>query len=497
MKPTNIYVLSRNESLEITVFNAYYKSLVYKEDKAEIKAQDISVLQAFCDFVYEQSKNIAIFNDFYFCYMIPQISKEFDLLKIRNESILNIELKSDESNKDEIKQQLIKNKHYLKMLSKKLINITYTAKNKSFFILNDNDELEDISINEVITILTNFENCDPYNTNIDQLFQPDKYLISPINNPDEFLKNEYFLTNHQTQIKKKIIESFSKTSDSIYIKLTGHHGTGKTLLLYDLAKTFAAKDKALLIHCAGLPSKLMVLDEKIENLTIIQIKDLKKKNLSSFKYIFVDESHRMYLNQLQLLLNASAEYKTKIIFSIDPEQIIDKREIKANIYNHLNSDIGVIKHSLTDNIRTNKVIASFVKNLFDLSKKEKTSYRNVEIINCKNKNNVLSILDYYKNKNYQFISITTSLHTPHPIDMFESKINTHYVIGQEFDNVVMVIGPEFYYENNKLTADKHPYSNYLFPKLLFEGVTRARERLCLIVYNNEKLFKDIMSIFNN
>ena len=42
--------------------------------------------------------------------------------------------------------------------------------------------------------------------NIESLFQANNYLISPLNTPSKFMTGDYFLTNQQHDIKKKIVD---------------------------------------------------------------------------------------------------------------------------------------------------------------------------------------------------------------------------------------------------------------------------------------------------
>lgn len=50
---------------------------------------------------------------FFYSFQIPKLGKEFDLLQIKEEQIVNIELKSGGVSEDAIKKQLLQNKYYL------------------------------------------------------------------------------------------------------------------------------------------------------------------------------------------------------------------------------------------------------------------------------------------------------------------------------------------------------------------------------------------------
>jgi hypothetical protein len=77
-------------------------------------------------------------------------------------------------------------------------------------------------------------------------------------------------------------------------------------------------------------------------------------------------------------------------------------------------------------------------------------------------------------------------------------VNSHQVIGQEFDNVVLVLDNNFRYsQKGDLEAREHPNPDYLFPRLFFQNISRAREKLCIIVLENEDLFKTLLRIKEN
>ena len=43
-------------------------------------------------------------------------------------------------------------------------------------------------------------------------------------------------------------------------------------------------------------------------------------------------------------------------------------------------------------------------------------------------------------------------------------------------------------------AKEHPNPDYLYSKLLFQGLTRVREKLAIIVIDNEDVFGKILNI---
>ena len=61
----------------------------------------------------------------------------------------------------------------------------------------------------------------------------------------------------------------------------------------------------------------------------------------------------------------------------------------------------------------------------------------------------------------------------------------------------MLLDSAFYYdENGLLKGDPHPNPDYLYSKLFYQGITRVRENLSLIVVDAPELFQKITEIVN-
>ena len=72
--------------------------------------------------------------------------------------------------------------------------------------------------------------------------------------------------------------------------------------------------------------------------------------------------------------------------------------------------------------------------------------------------------------------------------------NTHEVIGQEFDNVVIVIDDSFKYNAlGDLVADNCYYSQR---QMLYQIITRTRKKLHIVIINNEYMLNRCLDIIN-
>ncbi|MDA6963167.1 hypothetical protein OSM87_26235, partial [Escherichia coli] len=60
-----------------------------------------------------------------------------------------------------------------------------------------------------------------HHSNLDDLFDPSDYLVSPFNHTERFINGLYFLTKQQQEFKDKILKSSSQ-----FIILEGLPGTG-------------------------------------------------------------------------------------------------------------------------------------------------------------------------------------------------------------------------------------------------------------------------------
>ncbi len=504
MKSLNIYLLTRvkhNDS-----FNEMFNSETNNKEFIEIKEDEQQTLIELVDLINNcGNEGKEIFDGFYLDFKIPHIGKEFDLLKASDNktTVLNIELKSQDVELDKVKKQLHKNKSYLNAVFQNINQFTYICGGK-LYKYQDNQLLES-SISELIDVLK----LDVYgkyiDSNLDCLFMAKDYLISPINDIDRFLEGKYFLTNEQFEKKHKIIDLFEKR-ETILVILSGRAGTGKTLLAYDIAVELSQKSKVLILFCGKLTNGHITLNSKLKNVDIVQIKDINKINLN-YDLVIIDEVQRIKGISWSNVINLINKAGIPMMLVGDEEQYLSAKEKESGYFlNTINRFVESNKRiifTLNERIRTNPEMASFIKNLLNYNSNINYaySYDNIQICYANCEDEAIELICYFKNNKYIFINFTGAFQGDIYYDAFRNyeNLNSHEAVGQEFDNVVIVINENFTYglKNSQYilqTRIHHPTQDYLYRKMLFQALTRAREKIAIIIVKDITLFRRINSI---
>lgn len=494
-KSVNLFLISR-----ITDESAYQRVERHASGKDESKRpqiHEIISLRQLVDSLMRYGISIEELDGFFLSYQIPQIGKEFDLLKFTESRCLNIEIKSQSVPTEDIHKQLIKNKHYLAHLQKETEFYSVITDSLVTYRLTENNELQQISFSEVVKSVREFANG--YLLQIDNMFRASNYLVSPLNTPEKFINGEYFLTQAQEQIKRNILSDIFVLGCCGFYSIIGKPGTGKTLLTYDIAKELSKTQPTLVIHCGKTSDGQQKLKEALENFNIIAAGYLKyhPEILNDYHYILVDESHRFHPNQFDTLCNTVKQNKQICVFSSDPEQILSSFEKRNNIVSRILS-LGLLgKYELSEKIRTNKELASFIISVRNLNRKPKVPmvYDNVSLAYANSVDEAKQIIEYFRNQGYTFINYSKSNYCYSPYAQYEEDFDTHHVIGQEFDNVLMLMDRSFFYDGNGiLKGVPHPNPDYLYPNLFYQGITRVREKIALVVVGAPELFEKISSI---
>lgn len=430
-------------------------------------------------------------------YSIPQIGKEFDLLRFGKGKVINIELKS-ETDLDVIKKQIERNTYYLGFLEEDICIFTYTLDENKLYMLDSNKELKEISFDDFKELLNSQliikDVC------LDERFLPSNYLVSPFNSTEKFIENNYFLTQDQERMKKEILEAFASGLNNIQA-ITGDAGTGKTLLVYDIAKTLMSnKEKIGIIHCAELNEGQRLLNN--EGWDINRVGDtLRVLEDDSYDVIIVDEAQRIYTNQLNAVFEYVTSKKKRCIFSYDSKQCFSNAEFARANPKKIKDEFGAREHKLKNKIRSNKEIAFFVHNLFNPRQSRLgNDYKCVEVQYFNNTEEVAQFALDMSKYNWQIINFTPSQFNRVSYDRYQhwDKPTAHGVIGQEYDKVLAIIDSNFYMDGHNYLVSRRVAGapRYDLDKMLYQILTRAREKLFIVVLNNQSILKRCINIIN-
>lgn len=488
LKRVNIKsLLQANESLSVAEFKRFLEHY-----EIEIRGAEIEDLRCLANALSVADSSIRVFDGHYVGYKIPQIGKEFDLLRFGAEYIINIELKST-STEEKIQKQLLRNKYYLNFIGRMVYAFTFVSESKELYLLQEDGQLEKVKIDLLVTLLAN-QKMDGSEV-LDALFNPSDYLVSPFNSTKKFLAGGYFLTQQQEDVKFKILGSLKPPKVARFISIIGGAGTGKTLLTYDIARSrMEGGGKPLIIHCGQLNDGHL---ELIENgWVIVPIKAYSTLGLENFDLVIIDEAQRIQQKQLDSIIEKARLASCCCIFSHDKRQTLSRLEEKTDISAKIASIGLIVEYKLSEKIRTNKEIAAFIKMLFNRKRSLPiSSDGNIEISYFKTTEDAKSYLDSLDKGRWEILRFTPSQYNNEHHEKYSevSCRTSHRVIGQEFDGVAVPIDQYFSYDpNGDLIYRGEAY--YDPPKMLFQNISRCRKRLNLVIIGNVELLSRCITI---
>lgn len=458
--------------------------------KAEV--EDIISL---ADFIEQNGADVGELDNFYIGYSIPQIGKEFDLLRFGVNSVVNIEIKQT-AGPEKVERQLLRNAYYLSFLGCRDKHLYSFVSDSATLYRWNGAGVEVCDAGHLIGVLKHQSRMEI--GDIDGLFDPTNYLVSPFNSTAAFLQGRYFLTKHQEAIKQAILSSIQNRK-ARFMAVTGRPGTGKTLLLYDIVSQLILLGKRVLVlHCAGLNGgHMMLANEYCWNIksTRYGINDTR----GNYDVIVVDEAQRIYPGQLnKLLANVESTYKP-CIFSYDDGQCLSYDEISWAQSIKIEMLCNPNVHRLTEKIRTNKEIAEFIRRVLQLNHAVSiTDFPHVSVSYCKTYDQAKDLLEMYKSQGWKVPIYTPGLYSTFHYEKYRIlSESTHQVIGQEFDDVVAVIDSHFYYdESGKLETQAKDDKVYSQKKMFYQIVTRTRKRLHILVINNPAIMTHLLEIIS-
>ncbi|CAM3319589.1 ATP-binding protein [Helicobacter labetoulli] len=264
------------------------------------------------------------------------------------------------TNESKILKQLERNYYYLSVLKRERHHYVFVSSERKFYCYSQ-DTLQEIQTQDLYQMLKNPQIDQIYP---DALFAPVNYLISPFNNTESFIQNEYFLTSCQEEIYKSILDGINTKTQHIF-SISGQAGTGKTLLTYHIVKNLVEQQyQVAVVHCANSNDGINKLKQLGWHIYTIKEFDLEEVKAD---VIVIDESQRISVEQLQKILRERGD--RILIFSHDVHQKLNRTNEAEKVTQEIEEVAQKNNYKLSNKIRHNQEIAYFIKKIFNPSNK--------------------------------------------------------------------------------------------------------------------------------
>lgn len=467
MKPINIYALTRlDDPLTQQRLERQMSGRKHYLRIKEWEIQDLKAFSARLEAVTEKAYEL----EFFYSFVMQKLGKEFDLLRVNADYVVNVELKSGDVPDEVIQKQLLQNRHYLGTLGRTIYSYTYVSSRDRLVRLSNSGRLVEAHWQELAEVLARQTAC--YDGNIEELFKEDKYLISPLTDPGRFLRQEYFLTSQQKDIKKQILKQIKQQAGCVQ-GFTGLPGTGKTILLYDIAMHLSWREKVCILHFGSWVKELEQLDERLKRIDFYDRSMLEQwRNAGRYALICVDEGHRIEEMLLKEILERAEGWNAPVLFSYDREDVLSPMERQQDGAQLIEAIPGYVGYQLTNRIRMNSELSSFIGCVMYVKNgNHRREYPSVVLAYGNDHVETARLLHNYEAEGYVYIR-----------DAVE-------VARKEFDRVVMVLDDGFWYDESAyLRSGGEAVRN------LFHGLSRAKQKVALIVRGNKTVFETILGI---
>ena len=470
MKSISIYALTRKQNIEH--LQKLEQQLSGREHMLKMKEWELESMRALVERLELHMQDVSALRLFY-SFQIPRLGKEFDLLQIRENQIINIELKSGAVSEEAIQKQLIQNRYYLSALGKPIQSYTYISSQNRLMRLTNHDHVIEASWNQLCAALQK-EGKD-YSGDIENLFRAEWYLFSPLTEPNRFLNKEYFLTAQQRDIKRQILKKIREEQTG-YFSFSGLPGTGKTLLLYDIAMKLSNRQQVCIIHCGEAGKKWEILHKRLQRIDFLSDNQLETQfSLEDYHAILVDEAHLLSVEKLNVLLNISED--RPIIFSSDSEEMISPKEIDQSTMKRMEELPNLQTFRLTNRIRTNAELSSFIQNMMHLPvRKNQNEFPHVSVVYANDTKEADTLVQDYIRQGYQYFS-----------QMGNAELGITAV--RDTEQMVVMLDERYYYDEDQYLRSRNPMQNGQSEvRRLFHLLNQAKENLAFVVKENETLY---------
>ena len=453
MKSISIYAITRNQNIEC--LQKLERQLSGRTYFLKMREWELESMKALVRELEVHMQDVHALR-FFYSFQVPRLGKEFDLLQIKDDQIVNIELKSGKVSDEAVRKQLLQNRYYLSVQGKMIQSYTYISSQERLVRLNNHDHIVEADWDQLCLVLR--RQSKDYEGDIEDLFQAEMYLFSPVTEPERFLNKEYFLTSQQKDIERRILDKIRKVKYG-YFWFSGLPGTGKTLLLYDIAMKLSVHQKVCMIHCGETGKEWKILHDRLLRIAFLSDSQLEEcPDLKEYSAILVDEAHLLTEEKLHVILELSEKHP--VIFSSDDEDMISDEEMDRTMIREIEHLPDIQSFHLTNRIRTNAELSSFIQNMMHLPEKRTVRYYpHIQVVYANDEEEAEILL-----KGYQ-------------------------------DQLVFIIDERYYYdEKGYLREQRQKQQKPTAVRMLFHRLNEAREEFAIIVKRNEAVYEVLLEL---
>lgn len=453
MKSISIYTITRNQNIEC--LQKLERQLSGRTYFLKMREWELESMKALVRELEVHMQDVHALR-FFYSFQVPRLGKEFDLLQIKDDQIVNIELKSGKVSDEAVRKQLLQNRYYLSVQGKMIQSYTYISSQERLVRLNNHDHIVEADWDQLCLALR--RQSKDYEGDIEDLFQAEMYLFSPVTEPERFLNKEYFLTSQQKDIERRILDKIRKVKYG-YFWFSGLPGTGKTLLLYDIAMKLSVHQKVCMIHCGETGKKWKILHDRLLRIAFLSDSQLEEcPDLKEYSAILVDEAHLLSVKELHRILELSEKHP--VIFSSDDEDMISDEEMDRTMIREIEHLPDIQSFHLTNRIRTNAELSSFIQNMMHLPEKRMVRYYpHIQVVYANDDEEAGILLKGYQNQ------------------------------------LVFIIDERYYYdEKGYLRGQRQKQQEPTAVRMLFHRLNEAREEFAIIVKGNEAVYEVLLDL---
>ena len=453
MKSISIYTITRNQNIEC--LQKLERQLSGRTYFLKMREWELESMKALVRELEVHMQDVHALR-FFYSFQVPRLGKEFDLLQIKDDQIVNIELKSGKVSDEAVRKQLLQNRYYLSVQGKMIQSYTYISSQERLVRLNNHDHIVEADWDQLCLALQ--RQSKDYEGDIEDLFQAEMYLFSPVTEPERFLNKEYFLTSQQKDIERRILDKIRKVKYG-YFWFSGLPGTGKTLLLYDIAMKLSVHQKVCMIHCGETGKEWKILHDRLLRIAFLSDSQLEEcPDLKEYSAILVDEAHLLSVKELHRILELSEKHP--VIFSGDDEDMISDEEMDRTMIREIEHLPDIQSFHLTNRIRTNAELSSFIQNMMHLPEKRMVRYYpHIQVVYANDEEEAGILLKGYQNQ------------------------------------LVFIIDERYYYdEKGYLREQRQKHQKPTAVRTLFHRLNEAREEFAIIVKRNEAVYEVLLEL---